>query len=56
MDVSPGDRDGSACQRRLVAAFAEALAPLTLEDERLCIFEGRGLVETMAESLGHQGS
>ena len=37
-------------------AFAEALAPLALEDERLGVFEGCGLVETMAEILGHQGS
>ena len=38
-----------------MAAFAEALASLTLEDERLGILEGRGPVETMAESLGYQG-
>ena len=38
-----------------MAAFAEALASLTLEDERPGILEGRGPVETMAESLGHQG-
>ena len=36
--------------------FAEALASLTLEDERLGILEGRGPVETVAERLGHQGS
>ena len=39
-----------------MAAFAEALASLTLQDERLGILEGRGPVETMAERLGHQGS
>ena len=38
-----------------MAAFAEALASLTLEDERLRVSEGRGPVETMAESLGNQG-
>ena len=39
-----------------MVAFAEALAPLTLENEELGVLEGRGLVETMAESLGQQGS
>ena len=38
-----------------MTALAEALASFTLKDERLCVFEGRGPVETMAESLGHQG-
>ena len=40
----------------MVAAFAQALAPFTFENERLGVYEGRGPIETMAESLGHQGS
>ena len=39
-----------------MAAFAEALAPFTFENERLGVFEGRGPIETVAERLGHQGS
>ena len=39
-----------------MAAFAEALASFTLEDERLGIFEGRWPVEAVAERLGHEGS
>ena len=39
-----------------MAAFAEALASFALEDERLGVFEGRWLVEPMAERLDHQGS
>ena len=39
-----------------MVALAEALATLALENERLGVFEARGPVETMAESLGHQGS
>ena len=38
-----------------MAALAEALASLTLENERLGILEGRGPVETTVERLGHQG-
>ena len=39
-----------------MAAFAEAPASLTLEDERLDVLEGRWPVEAMAERLGHEGS
>ena len=39
-----------------MAALAEALASLTLENERLGVLEGRGPVETVTERLGHQGS
>ena len=39
-----------------MAAFAEALASFTLEDERLGVFEGRWPVEAMAERLGYEGS
>ena len=39
-----------------MAAFAEALASLALEDERLGVFKGRWPVEVVAECLGHEGS
>ena len=38
-----------------MVALAEALASLALDDERLGVLEGRGPVETMVKSLGHQG-
>jgi hypothetical protein len=52
----PGERDGLEGHRWTVSMLGEALAAVALFHQLLFILLGCRPVETMAESLGHQGS